>query len=370
MASHIDSPDEGPPLGYLPIPDMVADWPWQRKINPLYEEVAAEGNAWLRSFLPFNLKSQHAFEKGDFGLLAALTFPDVPRDQLRTCVDLFNVFFLVDEYTDVEPAPKVREIIEVSIDALHNPRKPRPDGEVIIGEVVRQFWDRGRKTVPHHNGEPFVASLVDYLHAVAAQAEARDSGTILRTADAYLAIRREDAGVRPLYVLGALFLSIPDHLHDDPPLTRLTRLGCDLVAIDNDVLSYNREQAAGNVDFSIVTITMHDNGLSPHDAARSLVERIAELEAQFMQCHEFCSFGAGGLDGPSDSRVQRYMDHMGNMRRAIWCWSFECGRYFGERGSTYAKTQVIPLIPKKIRDPNLHGNQVDVFLIEEELAKM
>ena len=49
-----------------------------------------------------------------------------------------QVFFVVDEYTDVEPEPVVREMINVVIDALHNPRKPRPEGEIILGEICRQ----------------------------------------------------------------------------------------------------------------------------------------------------------------------------------------------------------------------------------------
>lgn len=84
----------------------------------------------------------------------------------------------------------------------------------------------------HQTGEPFVAAFVDYMKAVVAQAEARDRGGFL-TVDEFLAIRREDVGARPLYVLGALFLSIPDHFHDDPLHARMIRLGCDLVAIDN-----------------------------------------------------------------------------------------------------------------------------------------
>ena len=59
-------------------------------------------------------------------------------EAFRTGVDLMNVFFVVDEYTDVEPAPVVREIIAVLIDALHNPDKPRPEGEIMLGELTRQ----------------------------------------------------------------------------------------------------------------------------------------------------------------------------------------------------------------------------------------
>ena len=49
-----------------------------------------------------------------------------------------NVFFVIDEYTDVEPQPVVREMVDIVIDALHNPHKPRPKGEVILGELTRQ----------------------------------------------------------------------------------------------------------------------------------------------------------------------------------------------------------------------------------------
>ena len=54
-------------------------------------------------------------------------------------MDFLNVFFLVEEYTDVENAEGVRRIVEVCTDALRNPGKPRPDGEVILGELMRQY---------------------------------------------------------------------------------------------------------------------------------------------------------------------------------------------------------------------------------------
>ena len=68
---------------YLYIPDFMASWPWPRRINPLYEEVAAESNAWLMSFAPFTPQSQHAFEQCDFGRLAALAYPDASRGAYR-----------------------------------------------------------------------------------------------------------------------------------------------------------------------------------------------------------------------------------------------------------------------------------------------
>ena len=53
-------------------------------------------------------------------------------------MDLHNVFFVVEEYTDVLPPHVVRETIDICLDALHNPDKPRPEGENVLGEMMRQ----------------------------------------------------------------------------------------------------------------------------------------------------------------------------------------------------------------------------------------
>lgn len=47
--------------------------------------------------------------------------------------------FLIDEYTDVESGPNVQKIVNIIIDALENPEKPRPKDENILGEVARQY---------------------------------------------------------------------------------------------------------------------------------------------------------------------------------------------------------------------------------------
>ena len=49
-----------------------------------------------------------------------------------------NLFFLFDEYTDVEPAHVVSEMADIVMDGLKNPHKPRPHGEIVLGEVARQ----------------------------------------------------------------------------------------------------------------------------------------------------------------------------------------------------------------------------------------
>ncbi len=45
---------------------------------------------------------------------------------------------MIDEYTDMEPTAGVQEISEIVLDALQNVDKPRPEGELVIGEMTRE----------------------------------------------------------------------------------------------------------------------------------------------------------------------------------------------------------------------------------------
>ena len=59
-------------------------------------------------------------------------------EALRIGTDLMHVFFVIDEYTDVEPTSGVREIVRIVVDVLDDPEKPRPEGEMMLGEFTRQ----------------------------------------------------------------------------------------------------------------------------------------------------------------------------------------------------------------------------------------
>lgn len=48
-----------------------------------------------------------------------------------------NLFFVIDEWSDVSDARETRYQADAIMDALRNPYKPRPKGEWIGGEVAR-----------------------------------------------------------------------------------------------------------------------------------------------------------------------------------------------------------------------------------------
>lgn len=60
------------------------------------------------------------------------------KELLRINADLMIAFFIIDEYTDVEPENVVKEMVDIIKDALTDPHKSRPGGETILGEMTRQ----------------------------------------------------------------------------------------------------------------------------------------------------------------------------------------------------------------------------------------
>ena len=142
------------------IPDTMSNWPWPAKSNPLCDEVEAESIAWLASFQPYTPASQKAHNKARLGRLAAFAYADAPRgkwhtrltpillryslkpflltERLRVGTDYMHAVFLLDAYTDMESSAGTREICDIVLDALRNTDKPRPEGELVIGEIFRE----------------------------------------------------------------------------------------------------------------------------------------------------------------------------------------------------------------------------------------
>ena len=125
-----------------------------------------------------------------------------------------------------------------------------------------------------------------------------------------------------------------------------------------DILSYNRERATGVGDFNFVTVVMNQFNVDHDGAIDWLERRAASLQAKYMECiRQLMSFVG------EDEEVKLLLDHMGNLRRGSWCWSFECGRYFGDRGEEVARMKKVAILEKRERMLHLRGDQVEVMLI-------
>ena len=219
-----------------------------------------------------------------------------------------------------------------------------------------------------------------YLDAVGQQANDRDKNAI-RDVDTYMVTRRGDSAVGACFLPGEMHLSIPDEAFCHPLVKELQDASIDLVILDNvsertcghlqprvlifelqDVGSYNREQATGYENWNILSVAMHQFGLDLHHATEWVAQYHKEVEARFHAARaRLPSFGT-----EVDAALQEYVDDaLAGWPRGNDCWRFESERYFGKKGAEIQMARSVPLLAKRVMNPEMRREKVEVQLIEE-----
>ncbi|KAF9038910.1 terpenoid synthase [Hymenopellis radicata] len=324
------------------LPDTLRNWPWPRHINPFYEEAKKESKEWCEGFKAFSPKAQKAFNRCDFNLLASLAFPLVNKDGCRIGCDLMNLFFVIDEHSDVADNDTARRQMDCVMDALRNPHTPRPEGEWIGGEVTRSFWLNAIRTATPIAQKRFIDMFQLYTDSVVQQAVDRNAHHI-RDIDSYFDVRRDTIGAKPSFAINEVHLNLPDKVMEHPVIKELTALCIDMLCIGNDLCSYNVEQSRGDDGHNLVTIVMHQLDLDLHGALQWISNLHDDLVAKFLEAWNHIPV----YGGPLDFEVRTYTEGLGNWVRANDQWSFESERYFGKQGMVILESRKDVLLPKQ-----------------------
>ncbi|KAI0331842.1 terpenoid synthase [Cubamyces sp. BRFM 1775] len=333
-------------MSVIRLPDTMSRWPFPRRINPYYPEVAEESASWLRSFHAFSPAAQRAFDRCEFGLITVLAYPTLSREEYRSSCDLMNLFFLIEEHTDLLDELGASAVAKASLDALMNPDKARPEGESIIGEVTRQFWSRVCKYATPTAKRHFEESWLRFVTSIAEQARDRDQHRT-RTVDEYLELRRLTIGAEPCYAFAMLAKSLPEDLVNHQLLVSLRASVTDIIIYDNDMISYNKEQAAGDDGHNVLTIVMEERKLDITAAMQWLADQHGEqVDRALSLLPQVLALIATA--GPHAAALASYLDHLVTWPRANNCWHFESGRYFGADGRQIQKTRLITLSPRGV----------------------
>ncbi|KDQ29694.1 hypothetical protein PLEOSDRAFT_1039734 [Pleurotus ostreatus PC15] len=307
------------------LPKALASWPWPRRVNPHYESVKQQASAWCESFQAFNPQAQDAFNKCDF-------------TGYRVCCDMMNLFFCIDEITDLSPSDAVRSQVDIVMDAIRHPHRPRPFGEWVIGEMARQFWANAALIASPTAQARFIDSCQTYLDALVQQAEDREKGHI-RLVEDYFTVRRGSIGAAPSITIGALYLNIPQEAFDHPVISKLTEICVDMIIIGNDICSYKVEWERGDEGHNLVTVIMQQFRVDVQHAMHHIANLHDCLFNRFLEhWRRIPLFG-----GPVDSEIRTYCNMLANWVRANDSWSFEGGRYFGDKGREIQTTRLVRL---------------------------
>ncbi|KAF8212710.1 terpenoid synthase [Mycena galopus ATCC 62051] len=315
-------PHEVPQEVSFYLPDMLPQWPWPRSINSFYEEAKKESAEWCESFKAFSPKAQKAFNLCDF-------------NGCRIGCDLMNLFFVIDEHSDLADGPTARHQLDCVMDALRNPHKARPEGDWIGGAITQSYWLNAMRTATPIAQKRFIESFKDWTDSVVQQAYDRDDNRI-RDIAGYLKLRRDTIGALPSFIILQAHLNIPDEVMENPVIRELTALCTDIIIIGNDLCSWPNEQARGD-KHNLIAIVMHELGVDLDGAVRWMTDWNDRLVAEFLELWDHIPT----YRGPLDLEVRTYIDGIANWARASEQWNFESGRYFGREGLNIQRTRKV-----------------------------
>lgn len=160
-----------------------------------------------------------------------------------------------------------------------------------------------------------------YMDGIVQQAIDRDQHHI-RDVDTYFALRRQTIGTAPSYGLIDMYFNIPDHMIQHPHVQDMSDLATDMISMCNDIYSYNKEQAAGEADHNLITVVMHQFGLSLHEAFEWVAAYHADILEKFVKLYDSLPWFPAESE-TTNQELREYAYGLGDWVRANERWSFE-----------------------------------------------
>ncbi|KAF8985352.1 isoprenoid synthase domain-containing protein [Cyathus striatus] len=324
------------------IPDLLVNWPYKRILSNHCAQAREESDLWVESLGVFDQKGRKDYLACDVSLLATLTYSS--RDEkefIRLGCDLMNVFFIIDEYTDIadrEITTKVTNSICKYLDS-QEPMSIQPHD--VMEKMSQEFWDRALKLAsPGDNCfQSFATTMTEYLQAVIEEAEERNNGGTIQTIADYLVARRGTSGSKPTLSLFEFGLDLQKDVLQHPVISELTRDAVEMICLVNDMHSFPREYSRERNCHNILTYIMLEKKVD-------LITALGWLE---MYAHAVTERFVSNLkrvpswDEVTDTKVKIYIDGIGQWVRGCDDWSFEGRRYYRGKGINVRETRKVTL---------------------------
>jgi len=309
-------------------------------LNPHYAKIRAESRAWINQYgQAICGPDMRAFmDNCNFELVNAFCYPYADEARLRAAMDLTNLLWLYDEFSDRETGAGAVKSAGIVARAL---REPHFDDGTWICRMIKDFHQRHISKAGPHSARRFIDNMCSYVETVGKEAELREKNEVLDI-PGYVALRRETGAVRPCFDLVeyCLGLDLPAYVHDDPVFNSGYNAAMDLVSWANDLFSYNIEQAKGQSDANIITVIMKSKGVGIQTAADFLGGYCEALTSQVLEAKRVLSSRSDPIYSKDAVRI---MDAFGDWVRGNDQWHFVTERYFGKENKTVKETRIVEI---------------------------
>lgn len=240
------------------LPDLISLCPFPYSSNPHCEKAGAESAAWLESYDIFRDRKRAFFAILCAELLVSRAYPYTGYEEARTCCDMLNILFIIDEISDDQDGAGARKTGDIFLKSMGDaPCDGSPLSRITKEQVCcctlsviahrglryRRFRERLFKKAPLKARQRFVQHCADYIDAVAREARLRQQGEVLGLQE-YTLLRRENSGVRPCFAFFEYVhaIDLPDEVFEDPVFMRLYYAAVDMICWAN-VRKYDRRSA-------------------------------------------------------------------------------------------------------------------------------
>ncbi|KAM3414341.1 hypothetical protein BST61_g10988 [Cercospora zeina] len=310
------------------LPNLFVDFlAAEPRLHPQFAEICRQSDEALCKSCKYDPRVCKIVQRGDFCRFVAIAAPHAHEFQFRTYCDWVNWVFPYDDLfdngylrADFEAAKKKMSALLTGTKGNVDQRPQKQNCDLI--EFHDGIWARIQATASPGVQKRFLKTLGDFCGAVLDQV-GNCGVNRLPTIEEILVTRRQSAGVAPLFPLSefANSLNIPDSFFADSATIEMQNSAMDSALLQNDILSYQKEEAKG----------------VPHNVVA--VSRMRGMSAQ-----EAFDFVGQMLD----ERLED-MAHCGikNTIKANLYWSFTSERYFGKAQDLVKKTGQL----KVMRDP-------------------
>ncbi|KXT18772.1 hypothetical protein AC579_8260 [Pseudocercospora musae] len=337
------------------LPDLFTSFlAVEPRLNAAYNTTRHESEEAIIDFCNYDHRVTTIVRNGDFARFVAIAAPDADQSRFRLYCDWCNWVFPYDDLfdngklkLDAVAAQAKMQALFASMESTEQGADPEQCHLIRFHHVI---WSRMQASASPGVQRRFLKTLHRFCDAVLKQVS-KVAADETPTLSEMLRIRRQSAGVAPLYPLFeyAHALDLPDDFFDTEWVQELEELGMDCALLQNDMLSYFKEELflipadsnkAEGVPHNVVAICRL-RGLSAQQAfdhvGSMLDDRLARIESCIATRPQY-------VHRQLDHEAERYIEGVLNTIRANLYWSFESRRYFGDQADVVRRTRRVEVL--------------------------
>lgn len=238
------------------IPDLFTSFLAEPpSLNPHYHPVRAESEQWLVTSSECDYKMQKKIHAIDFSYFCAVLAPKANYERFRLICDWGNWIFPFDDLFDDgilrENAAQAAILIDRVLSTMQDEQETAavPTSAVSEQRLVdchMDIWQRFKSGTDIADlRERYVYAMQEYCDGALRQVEDCSMGQV-RSPEDLLVVRRSSIGAQPLFALVEYGhqLEIPRSVFENDTINQIKILGVDLILIQNDIVSYHKEEVS------------------------------------------------------------------------------------------------------------------------------